>query len=410
MKRFFIASLVVLLLSVALVAAIELDPGYILISYNTYTLETSVWIGVGLFVLLFSIVYGFFSLLRRLISGTGALSDWLSGRDYRRSQQQTTHGLIAFIEGNWQSSRKTLAKAAAKSETPLLNYLIAARASHALDDSKQMKAFLKKAEQSTSGAGIAVVLTQAELQLRSGRFEPSLATLTRVRRNAGKHPHVLYLLAQTYQGLNDWQQVLALLPELKKYKVLAPDEITELEITASKASILEAAKSRSDALGNLRPLWQSFSTAVKANSEVIACYAESIIALGDMQGAEKLIRNRLKKDWNSTLVSLYGKVASDDPARQLLFAEDCLKQRNNDAALFLCLGRMSLRNAFWGKAREYFERSLQFEDSGEVCAEMGRLLAHLGEHEASSEYFYRGLLLATDDLVDFPMPSSRSTS
>jgi len=410
MKRFFIASLVVLVLSVALVAAIELDPGYILISYNTYTLETSVWIGVGLFVLLFSIVYGFFSLLRRLISGTGALSDWLSGRDYRRSQQQTTHGLIAFIEGNWQSSRKTLAKAAAKSETPLLNYLIAARASHALDDSKQMKAFLKKAEQSTSGAGIAVGLTQAELQLRSGRFEQSLATLTRVRRNAGKHPHVLYLLAQTYQGLNDWQQVLALLPELKKYKVLAPDEITELEITASRASILEAAKSRSDALGNLRQLWQSFSTAVKANSEVIACYAESIIALGDMQGAEKLIRNRLKKDWNSALVSLYGKVASDDPARQLLFAEDWLKQRNNDAALFLCLGRLSLRNAFWGKAREYFERSLQFEDSGEVCAEMGRLLAHLGEHEASSEYFYRGLLLATDDLVDFPMPSSRSTS
>lgn len=410
MKRFFIASLVVLVLSVALVVAIELDPGYILISYNTYTLETSVWIGVGLFVLLFSIVYGFFSLLRRLSSGTSALSDWLSGRDYRRSQQQTTNGLIAFIEGNWQSSRRTLVKAAAKSETPLLNYLIAARASHALDDSKQMKAFLKKAEQSTSGASIAVGLTQAELQLRSGRFEQSLATLTRVRRNAGKHPHVLYLLAQTYQGLNDWQQVLALLPELKKYKVLAPDELTELEITASKASILEAAKSRSDALGNLRQLWQSFSTAVKANSEVIACYAESIIALGDMHEAETLIRNRLKKDWNSTLVSLYGKVASDDPARQLLFAEDWLKQRNNDAALFLCLGRLSLRNAFWGKAREYFDRSLQFEDSGEVCAEMGRLLAHLGEHGASSEYFHRGLLLAADDLIDFPMPSSRSTS
>ena len=129
------------------------------------------------------------------------MSDWLSGRDYRRSQQQTTNGLIAFIEGNWQSSRRTLAKAAAKSETPLLNYLIAARASHALDDSKQMKTFLKKAEQSTSGAGIAVGLTQAELQLRSGQFEQSLATLTRVRRNAGKHPHVLFLLAQTYQGL-----------------------------------------------------------------------------------------------------------------------------------------------------------------------------------------------------------------
>ena len=409
MKRLFIASLIVLVLSVVLVAAIELDPGYILISYHTYTLETSVWVGIGLFVVLFSMVYGFFSLLRGLISGTGALGDWLSGRGYRRSQQQTTNGLIAFIEGNWQSSRRTLVRAAAKSETPLLNYLIAARASHALDDNTQMKAFLKKAEQSTTGAGIAVGLTQAELQLRSGHLEQSLATLTRVRRNAGKHPYVLSLLAQVYQGLNDWQQVLALLPALKKNKVLTPDELTALEITASKESILETARSRRDAPDNLRQLWQSFSSASKANSEVVACYAESIITLGGMQQAEKLIRNHLKKDWNIALVSLYGKVATDDPVRQLLVAENWLKQRNNDAALFLCLGRLSLRNSLWGKAREYFERSLQFEDSGEVCAEMGRLLAHLGEHEESSQYFHRGLLLATDGLVDFPMPPSRST-
>ncbi len=407
MKRFFIASLVVLVLSVALVAAIELDPGYILISYHTYTLETSVWVGIGLFVVLFSVIYGFFSVLRRLISSTGAVGDWFSGRGYRRSQQQTTKGLIAFIEGNWQSSRRILSRAASKSETPLLNYLVAARASHALDDSKQMKEFLKKAEESTSGAGIAVGLTQAELQLRSGRLEQSLATLTRVRRNAGKHPHVLSLLAQVYQGLNDWQEVLLLLPELKKYKVLSPEELDTLEITACKESIQDAAKSRTDALDGLQQLWQGFSNAPKANSDVIACYAESIIGLGGMLEAEKLIRNRLKKDWNEKLVSLYGKVATDDPGRQLIVAENWLKERNNDAALFLCLGRLSLRNSLWGKAREYFERSLQFEDSGEVCAEMGRLLSHLGEHEASSEYFHRGLLLATDGLVELPMPDKR---
>ena len=131
------------------------------------------------------------------------------------------------------------------------------------------------------------------------------------------------------------------------------------------------------------------------------------MALGGMQEAEKLIRNRLKKDWNDQLVSLYGKIATQDADRQLIIAENWLKERNNDAALFLCLGRLSLRNSLWGKAREYFERSLQFEDSGEVCAEMGRLLAHLGEHEKSSEYFQRGLMLATEGLVELPMPEKR---
>ena len=405
MKRFFSASLLLLMLSVALVAAIEYDPGYVLLSYGYYTLETSIWVGLLAFLVLFASVYGLFSVLRRTINSSNALGQWFSGRGYRRSQQQTTRGLIAFIEGNWQNSRRILSRAAQKSETPLLNYLIAARASHALGDSEQMKAFLKKAEESTSGAGIAVGLTQAELQMRSGHFEQSLATLTRVRRNAGKHPYVLYLLRQVYVGLNDWQDVLALLPELKKYKVLKPQELEALELQACRESIIETAKVRGDVLAELQQLWQGFSKTMVKNSELVACYAEQIMAVGGMQAAEKLIRTQLKKDWNKKLVAAYGKVVGDDAGKQLIHAENWLRERNNDAVLLLCLGRLSLRNSLWGKARQYFESSLKLERSSEVCAELGRLLAHLGEHEKSSEYFQQGLLLATDGLMELPMPS-----
>ena len=165
MKRVFIASLLILLASAALVAAIEFDPGYLLISYGHYTVESSVWIGLGVFLLFFFMIYGFFSVLRRTINGGSALSGWLSGRGHRRSQKQTTKGIISFIEGNWRLSQRTLSRAAATSETPLLNYLIAARASHRLGDEKETRAFLKKAEASTTGASNAVGLTQAELQL-----------------------------------------------------------------------------------------------------------------------------------------------------------------------------------------------------------------------------------------------------
>ena len=57
MKRVFIASLLILLASAALVAAIEFDPGYLLISYGHYTVESSVWIGLGVFLLFFFITY-----------------------------------------------------------------------------------------------------------------------------------------------------------------------------------------------------------------------------------------------------------------------------------------------------------------------------------------------------------------
>lgn len=404
MKRLFIIALIILVASVLLVAAIEYDPGYILISLGQYTLETSFWIGLIVVALLLGALYFTSRFIRRSIAGSTALGQWMLGRDYRRSQQQTTKGLIAFIEGNWQTSLRILSRAAEKSETPLLNYLVAARASHAMGDAVQQKALLKKAEESTTGAAIAVGLTQAELQLRSGHLEQSLATLMRVRRNAGKHPYVLYLLKAVYEGLNDWNEVLELLPQLKKYKVLKPEELASLELSASKNSLDEAAKINGDRLAELRKLWQSFSKVVRKDSDCVACYTGYIIQLGGDTEAEKLIRDQLKKDWNKQLVSLYGSVAGEDVGKQLIHAENWLKERNNDANLLLCLGRLSLRNELWGKARVYFESSYKLENTGEVCAELGRLLACLGEHEKSNEYFHSGLLLATRELPQLPLP------
>ena len=405
MKRWFIASLVVLVGSVLLVSLIEYDPGYVLISFGNYTLETSVWIGLAAFLLLFAVVYGFFSLLRRSIGGGNALGRWLSGRENRRTQQQTTQGLIAYIEGNWQAAQRILERAAAKSETPLVNYLVAARASHALGDVGQTKEFLKLAEQSTSGAGIAVGLTQAELQLRSGQLEQSLATLTRVRRNVDKHPYVLTLLKSVYVGLKDWQQVLALIPELKKHKVMSVEELQKLELMASKESLIETARMRDCSLDKLQKQWQRLPKAAMRNSEVVACYARQLMNAGCMVEAEKLIRTQLKRDWNKSLVNLYGLVAGEDLGKQLIHAEHWLQERNGDAALLLCLGRLSLRNSLWGKAREYFEHSRKLENGSEVCAELGRLLAHLGEHAQSNAYFEQGLMLATDGLPELPMPN-----
>ncbi|MBL4828165.1 MAG: hypothetical protein JKY66_10735 [Spongiibacteraceae bacterium] len=407
MKRIFLLCLILLLASVALVAAIEYDPGYLLLSYGLYTLETSIWVGLSVFIVLFIFIYSIFSLIRRAISGSNKIGQWFSGRGYRKSQRQTSLGLIAYIEGNWQSARRILSRAADRSETPLLNYLIAARACYELGDNKQIKEFLQKAEQSTAGAGIAVELTQAELQLKSGQLEQALATLTRVRHNAGKHPYLLRLLQSVYVGLNDWQAVLALLPELRRHKVDSEENLSALALSASKARMLDIVKIKENSLNELNSFWKKLSKELSHNSELIACFAKQLIRIGSDQQAEKLIRQQIRREWNTQLVALYGTIAGDDVDKQLLHAENWLRERNNDSTLLLTLGRLALRNSLWGKAREYFESSLKLQRSSEVCAELGRLLAHLGEHESSNEYFHKGLLLSTNGLPSLPMPEKR---
>lgn len=407
MKRIYFLLLLLLIASVALVAAIEYDPGYLLLSYGHYTVETSIWIGLLFFALLFLSVYVFFSVLRGFISRSRLLREWFSSRGYRHSREQTTRGLIAFTEGNWQQARRILSRAAKKSETPLLNYLIAARASFALGDKAKIKTFLQAADKSTSGASIAVDLTQADLQLRSGENEQALATLTRLRKNAGKHPFVLSLLKSAYWELKDWQGLFELLPELKKYHLLSDDEYRQLELATCKGCIEEVAKAGDNTLDQLNQWWHKLSKNMRSNGEVVACFVQQLLAFDGETQAEKLIRDQLKREWDRELVDLYGRLEGDDTEKQLLHAERWLQERNSDPALLLCLGRLSIRNALWGKAREYFENSLKLENSAIVCAELGRLLAYLGEHEKSNNYFERGLISASA-LPDLSFPE-RST-
>jgi HemY protein len=353
------------------------------------------------------IAYFLFAFIRKFLRQGGNIKNWLSGRSHRRGQQLSTAGLIAYTEGNWAKARRLLLKAATKSETPLLNYLMAARASNVLGEDKQAKELLRLAEQSTQGAEVAVGLTQAEMQLNSGSLEQALATLMRIRRNADKHPHILTLLKTVYLELKDWQSLLDLLPQLKKHQRITDQEFDQLQHKACAALLCYAGSVKNDSLQQVRDTWQQLPKAARRDNSLLAVYVGQLIKAGAEGEAEKILTESLRHDWHPALVELYGKVQGEDPSRQLLQAEAWLKERNNDAKLLLCLGRLSLRNQLWGKAREYFENSLKLDKQTETCAELARLLAHLGEHEQSNNYFQQGLYVSNHELIALPMPAER---
>ena len=68
------------------------------------------------------------------------------------------------------------------------------------------------------------------------------------------------------------------------------------------------------------------------------------------------------------------------------------------------MGRLSLRNNLWGKARDYFETSHRLQPSAETCAELARLLFSLGERELSAQFYREGLLLRETNLPELPLP------
>lgn len=410
MIRLLLIILLALLIGAGLSLGLQYDLGYIRISMGNYLVETNFWIGLLALILMVGTILLIVGLIRRFSRGAGVVSGWLARGNERRARRRTTQGLLALAEGNWPRAQKLLEASASKADTPLINYLAAAQAAFESGEHEAVDELLRKAFDSTPGSDMAVGITQAQLQLAGNRLEQALATLIRLRKRAPHHPFVLKLLKNTYVRLEDWRELSKLLPELRKRDLLPKEEISQLERTTWQNLLLRAAEDcrRQSESGNaslepLTKLWDELPGSVRRDEHSIREYARLLAALGDEAQAETLLRKVLRNHWSDELINLYGRIEGLKPDEQLLAAERWLRDRPNNAELLLALGRLSLRNELWGKAREYFDTSLRLRRSRETMAELSRLNAHMGEGETSMKLLMQGLV-NDSGLPDLPMP------
>ena len=407
MIRLVVLLVIALLLGLALSQGLSHDLGYIRISLGNYLIETNFWVGLALLVALVLVILAAVWFVRRLTQQTGVVAGWLAKGQKRRARRRTTEGLLALAEGNWPHARKKLEASADHADTPLINYLAAAQAASESGDHDAVDELLRKAFESTPGSDLAVGITQAQLQLNANRLEQALATLVRLRKQAPHHPFVLKLLKNVYVRLEDWKELSRLIPELRKRHLGKEEELDRLERTAWHKLLQRAAdecqRQGNQDLSPLTRLWDELPGTMRRDEQTIRVYAELLARAGDEAQAETLLRKVLRNHWSDELIHLYGRICGAKPDEQLLAAERWLQDRPNNPELLLALGRLSLRNELWGKAREYFETSLQLRRSQETLAELSRLNAHMGEEEAGLRLLMQGLVRETG-LPDLPMP------
>ena len=144
MKALLIA-LIALAASVALTLFLKEDAGYVLISYGHWTIEASLALFLVLDIALFVALYLLLRSIAQIRRVPRSLHNWRTKRSISRAQQSLTQGLIELAEGNWQQAEKSLLKHVNESETPLLNYLAAARAAQLQGEYERRDQYLQQA-------------------------------------------------------------------------------------------------------------------------------------------------------------------------------------------------------------------------------------------------------------------------
>lgn len=370
------------------------DPGYVVINFRSYIVEMSVPVLLAALLLLAFIAW----LLVKIFKAPRKLGE-AAGR-YRsgRAGHRLTRGMIEVAEGNFARGEKLLARAASGSDAPLLNYLQAARAAHLLGEDERRDSWLKAAYENTPEAASAVLLTQAELQLDQGQYEQALATLRRLEENAPNHSYALNLLGRLYYRLEDWTQLEALLPRLKKHGRVDDELLGKWAIRVHREHL-----SRAKDPGAVLSAWNSVPKDLRNDGSILEAYFSALIRTEQHDKAEKEIAAELKREWRPPLVRLFGLIAGSDPAKQLSRAEGWLRTHPDDADLLLAAARLCLKNELWGKARSYLETAISIRPTPEAYEEYGRLLNQLGESDAAADAYKAGLnLIASAPLVAIP--------
>ena len=407
-RRLIVLLVLGLLLGAVLVNQLEQQPGYVYISLGDVVLETTVWFAVFIWLLTWGLLVLALSLLRRLWGTHRAVSGWLGQRKSRNATALTNRGLINFIEGNWARARKQLLRSARYSEAPLINHLIAARASFRLGDIEEAKHQLGTAESVEAEAGIAVELTQAELQLSGGNYEQALATLVRARSNAAKHPYVLALLARAHRQLGDWQALRPLLPELHKYGLLEDAGLRGLEGELWEALVVSVAGQSDATVADLESLWRDIPLAQR---ELVTLRRVFLQALSDMGAQDELQRHLvawLAKQWQVELLDFLGRSPPTNPRKLLKTMKKWLDTHGEDPLLLLAAARVALYAKEWDAAQQWLETAYERDASAEICCELARFIDARGEQARAAELRAEAAALSVGPLPELPLPNSLS--
>ena len=372
--------------------------GYVLIGIEQWSIETSLFVFLGILVVLFLLMYISLRLLGWSLRLPKQIRKRVENNKLAISQQALIKGLVDSAEGNWENAEEILIKHASHSGAPLIHYLTAARAAQSRGAIDKRDEYLQIAAQHADNAEIAVGLTQAELNLSGEQYEQALETLTRLHSMNPTHASVLRLLHLTYQRLGDWQALRSLIPSLNTHKVLMEAELKLVETEVFSNLLKEAAEQKNSA--ELRRLWAEMPLSIKVMKGVAAIYFAAMIDAGT--GAEieiELVKN-LSSNWSDTLLVLFGNIQSTDPVLQLETAERWLIGHADDSVLLMVLGKLSGQRGDYLKAERYLKQSIALEPNVQSYRLLGDLALTQGDANLASQFYKQGLELAAGALVN----------
>ena len=392
MIKFIVKLLILVIVVLGAVLLVRDDPGFLLLRYHDYSVETSLAFALVALTVVVIAIYYCLRLLRGVWRLPRSMRRQSQHRRFSKSRRQLNQGLIDLAEGRFEQAENHLMRLVDFSESPLVHYLAAARAAQLQGKHDARDKYLKEAHEARPDAELAIGVTQAELQLAHQQTEQALATLAHLHSIAPRHDYVTMLLARAYYELEDWRALVDILPDVRRKKLIKEPKLMEMEVTGY-CGILELATSSQQSFDNA---WGKIPRELQADARMILLYLD-LMADQRWQNnhAEQLVLKSLDKQWDDRLIDVYGRLETKDTSAQLARVEKWLDELGQNETLLLALGRIAMRARLWGKAQGYLEASIGAKATPAACLALAELFdQQLRQPDKAARYYQQGLKLS----------------
>jgi HemY protein len=382
----FIAALVV---GAMLANTLLPDNGYVAISFRGYLVEMS----VPTLVLCIVLTLVGLEALQRLARWPREQRAARLARRRARARDDLNRGLLEMSAGHWAASELTLTHAARDADLPAVHYLAAARAADLQGALERRDDWLALAREAAADEPGPVLITVAEMNLKSGKTDAALEALAALEQQGDLNPRALLLLARVYRQRGDFDRLRQLEPRLRNTRGVAPAAVDEIMDTLY-ADMLKVATDKGGP-GALAAVWDEATRAARRRPGVVVAYARGLLRFGEPERAAAALKELLDADWNESAVLLYGELGGGDPLERLRIAEGWLRARREDPALLVTCARLCLYAELYGKARSYLEMSQALKPRAETAQLLAQLLEQLGDRDRAFALLKEGIALVT---------------
>jgi HemY protein len=372
-------------LAVGISLAARFNDGYVLLVFPPYRAEISLNLAMLLVVGGFVTLYGVLRTISLTLSLPNRVREFRERRRRDKAAGTFQDAMRLLFEGRYSQALKKAGEAHAAGQSPGLAALVAARAAQRLREPYKQEAWLDRASSDDPQMQSARLMLEAEMYLDARRFDDAVAALQRLQKIAGRHIAALRLELRAQQGCGHWDEVLRIARLLEKRDGLLPELAQEVKLKAHQENVRQR---RSDLVQLLAYLGQV--PAKESSPRLARAFAEALINLGAQDEAQRIIETQLDAAWDSSLISLYGRVSGSNLnlTSRIARADKWLLQHPEDPQLLLALGRLCLTQRLWGKAQAYLEASLSLADQREVRLELAHLFEQT-ERSADAMRHYR---------------------